>query len=658
MPRTQKSKESRDLSEFGFVRVASAVPKLAVGDVSLNCEAIVRLIGEAYGKGVAVVVFPELCVTGYTLGDIFHQQLLQKEAVAALDHIRKATAKYNIVSCIGLPLAIESKLFNVAAVISIGKILGVVPKTYIPGYKEFYEERWFASARDLKAKEVKLLGSSVPVGTDLLFRIFDDPNAVLGVEICEDVWTPLPPSSFQVLAGANIIANLSASNDLVGKAEYRRDLISQQSARAICGYIYTSCGVHESTTDLVFGGHSIIGENGSVLAESERFSRAEQLIIADIDIEHLKLDRERTTSFGESVHESGGRSFRLLDVNLNRVSLKTIRRYIDPHPFVPYNSAERDKRAEEIFAIQTAGLAKRLEQTGIKKIVLGLSGGLDSTLALLVAVRTCILLRLPLTEIYALTMPGFATTKRTKSNAIKLAKILGITLDEIDITAGTSRQLKDIRHDGTSQDITFENAQARYRTMTLMNRANQIRGLVLGTGDLSEIALGWCTFTGDHISHYNVNASVPKTLVRYLVKWVGEQKDFKNVRKVLDDILATPVSPELVRSKGKKISQETESIIGPYQLHDFFLYHFVRWGSAPSKIRTLAELVFADKYPPAEIRKWLKVFIMRFFNNQWKRSVMPDGPKIGSVSLSPRGDWRMPSDAEVSLWLKDLEDEK
>ncbi len=459
--------------------------------------------------------------------------------------------------------------------------MGLVPKTYIPGYKEFYEERWFASARDLITKTILIDGKEIPIGNDLLFRFKNYPNAILGVEICEDVWTPLPPSSFQAVAGATIIANLSASNDLVGKADYRRELISQQSARGICSYIYTSCGVHESTTDLVFGGHAMIADNGNIISESKRFQWDGELIMADVDIEHLMIDREKNTSFGESIHESTKEEFRIIEVGTKIYGPKELLRFVDQHPFVPHNVAERDKRAEEVFSIQAAGLAKRMESANIKNLVIGISGGLDSTLALLVAVETFKLLNFSKKNIYAITMPGFATTKRTKSNAKKLAEAFGVTLQEIDITIGATQHLKDIEHDTKTQDITFQNVQARYRTMILMDRANQLGGIVLGTGDLSEIALGWNTFTGDQISHYNVNASVPKTLIRHLVEWVSEQKEFSSAKKVLKDILATPISPELVRSHKKDITQKTEDLIGPYELHDFFLYHFIRWGSSP-----------------------------------------------------------------------------
>ncbi|MBI4991713.1 MAG: NAD(+) synthase [Candidatus Harrisonbacteria bacterium] len=642
------------LNQFGFIKVAAAVPTLKVGDVDYNLKQTLTLAEKAAKLGASVAVFPELGLTGYTCADLFHQRNLLKKAKEALIAIKKASRNLNAVLVAGLPFSLDGKIFNIGAVVSRGEILGLVPKTYIPGYKEFYEERWFASARDLIAKETLIDGKSVPVGTDLLFRFKNMPEAVLGLEICEDLWVPIPPSSFQVVAGATIIANLSASNDLVGKADYRKNLIAQQSARGVCGYIYSSCGVHESTTDVVFGGHALIAENGNILSENQRFSRTSDLIFSDIDLEHLSLDRERQTSFGESIHESARKNFRFADVPLPILAVRTFDRHVNPWSFVPQDPAERSKRAEEIFAIQSAGLVKRLEQAGIKNLVIGVSGGLDSTLALLVAVKTAGLLGLPLKNIHTYTLPGFATTKRTKSNALKLAEALGVSIETIDITKGALQQLKDISHDTKTQDLTFENVQARYRTLTLMDKANQLGGIVVGTGDLSEIALGWNTFTGDQISHYNVNASIPKLLVKYLVEWVSEQGDFVKAKKVLRDILATPISPELVRSGKKGITQKTEDLVGPYELHDFFLYHFLRWGSSPRKILFLAENAFDKKYKPETIHKWLKVFVTRFFRNQWKRSVMPDGPKVGSVALSPRGDWRMPSDAEVNLWLKEL----
>ncbi len=692
MPNKYKKQGGRNRAKpaahnnLGYTRVAAVVPKLALGNPARNAEIIITSAKEAAKSGAQYIVFPELSITGYSVGDLFHQELLQKQSIQALKTVADGLKDVPAVVAVGLPLALEGKLFNVAALIYNGQVLGFVPKTYIPGYKEFYEERWFASARDLTQKEILFFGRSIPIGTEILFRNCAFPELIIGIEICEDVWAPLPPSSFKTLSGATLIANLSASNELVGKADYRRELIAQQSARTICGYIYVSCGVHESTTDVVFGGHALIAENGNILKENERFRRDTEILISDIDLEHLKIDRIRTTSFGESVHETKNTNYRFIDFSLppksyflsgvDRVppialavaqGMQKLERFIDPHPFIPGNPAERDKRAKEIFSIQTAGLAKRLEYAGIKNMILGLSGGLDSTLALLVAVRVCGLLKLPLKNIMAFTMPGFGTGNRTKSNAIKLAESLGVSIETIDITKGTSNHLKEINHGGTG-DVTYQNAQARYRTMILMDKANQLHGLVIGTGDLSEIALGWSTFTGDHISHYNVNAGIPKLLVRYLVQWVSEQDDFVKAKKILRDVLDTPISPELTKEKNGEM-QKTEDLIGPYELHDFFLYHFVRWGSEPKKILFLAEQAFGSYllpeqakrveglpyYSRAIIKKWLRVFIERFFKNQWKRSVMPDGPKVGSVALSPRGDLRMPSDVEVNIWLESLE---
>lgn len=642
------------LPNHGYIRVAAAIPPLSVGNPLRNVDFMIDFARHAERKGVSLIVFPELGITGYTAADLFSQDLLCMQALGALNKFREEMRESNSIAVIGLPLRHEGKLFNTAAVVANGKICGIVPKTYIPGYKEFYEERWFASARDATSGDIELFGEQVPFGTDLLFPIEHSGGVTLGIEICEDLWMPLPPSSFQVLHGANIIANLSASNDLVGKAEYRRQLVVQQSARAIAGYIYTSCGVHESTTDVVFGGHAMIAENGSILTESRRFVRDGELIIADIDTEHLAADRVKTTSFGEGIHEAGDRKFR--DIKIPHVSqkLKTLSRHIDPFPFVPANPSERDARAKEIFSIQAAGLLRRIEAAGVQKLVIGLSGGLDSTLALLVSRRAAELVGISLKNILAFTMPGFGTTGRTKQNAWRLARALAISIKEIDIRDGVALQLKKIGHNRKNQDTAFENAQARYRTETLMNIANKEKGLVIGTGDLSEIALGWCTYTGDHISHYNVNCSVPKTLVKYLVQWVSETQVDAKTRAILKDILATPISPELTRPKRDEIAQKTEELIGPYELHDFFLYHFVRWGSSPTKILALATIAWGRKYRGAELKRWLRVFLERFFGNQWKRSVATDGPKVGSVSLSPRGDWRMPSDAKVQMWLEEL----
>ena len=639
---------------YGFFRIAAAVPPVKVGDLGYNAARIVEFAKRAEDKGAAVILFPELCLTGYTAGDLFHQRILLERAESGLEEIIRFSKLLKSVLIVGLPVEAEGKLFNTAAVVSGGRLRGIVPKTYIPGYKEFYEERWFASGRDLVLKSVRMLGKETLFGTDLIFRLGTKPEVILGVEICEDLWAPLPPSSFQSLFGANVILNLSASNELAAKADYRRILVGQQSARTVSVYVYSSAGVHESTTDLVFGGHALIAENGTILRESERFKRDGEMVIADIDLEHLAHDREQMTSFGEAVHESGSRAFRTVDVPIKIKPNFVLLRQIDPLPFVPRDPVSRDKRSQEIFSIQVAAIAKRLEQPGIKDLVIGVSGGLDSTLALLVSVRAFALLGYPLGRIHAYTMPGFATSGRTKSNAKRLSRALGVKLEEIDIKQGTLAHFKDIKQNSKQQNITYQNAQARYRTMVLMNKANQLRAIVVGTGDLSELALGWNTFSGDHISHYDVNAGVPKTLVRYLVEWVADTQVDAKTKRVLLDIIATPISPELVKKKGEEIGHKTEKIIGPYELHDFFLYHFLRWGSRPRKILFLAECAFTGKYAPAEIRKWLRIFIKRFFANQWKRSVMPDGPKVGSVALSPRGDWRMPSDAEVKLWLEDL----
>lgn len=639
---------------FGFVRIATAVPKLRLGGVAANVQNILSLAKEAVKRGAVITIFPELCLTGYTLGDLFQQHALLDEVRKGLLKIKNESRGIKTALVLGLPVAHDGKLFNVAAVVAGGKICGLVPKTYIPGYKEFYEERWFSSARDIISRDIRIGDDEVPIGTDLIFRFARIPNLVLGVEICEDLWAPIPPSSVAAVSGATIIANLSASNEIAGKSDYRRSLVVQQSARAICGYAYVSSGVYESTTDVVFGGHAMISENGHMLAESERFSRKDVLQTADIDLEHLLRDRINTTSYDESFHEAPLKPFRIVGVPL-AADLDELSRFIGRHPFVPQDNAERSRRTAEIFAIQAAGLATRMENAKQQKIILGLSGGLDSTLALLVALKTFQILGLPTKNIHAFSMPGFATSGKTKSNAQKLAEAAGVSFEEIDITATVLKHFEDIQQDPKTQDVTFENSQARYRTMILMDKSNQIHALLLGTGDLSEIALGWCTFSGDHISHYNVNAGVPKTLVRHIVDWASEQTEFKPAEKVLKSILATPISPELTGGKKGEIAQRTEDIIGPYELHDFFLYHFLRWGSRPSKILFLAENAFRGTYGREIIKKWLRVFITRFFANQWKRSVMPDGPKVGSVALSPRGDWRMPSDAEAELWLKELE---
>ncbi|MDO8600047.1 MAG: NAD(+) synthase [bacterium] len=639
---------------FGFVRVAAVSPRLRVGDPHFNVDEMLQWLKRAEKQGATLVVFPELGISGYTVADLHFQKTLQDATKKELLRFVSASKNIRAASVVGFALPHEGKLFNVAALVYKGTIWGIVPKTYIPGYKEFYEERWFASGRDLLAKEVELFGKKIPVGTDILFRFPRIPGAILGIEICEDVWVPLPPSSFQALVGATLIANPSASNDWVGRAEYRRELIKQQSARGMFGYVYASCGVHESTTDLVFGGHALIGENGTILAESKRFSREGEMIVSDIDVEYLLHERERTTSFGESVHESPQKVFRFVDVLIEPASILKLERLLGPNPFVPANPAERDMRAKEIFSIQVAGLAKRLEAIRAKNLIIGLSGGLDSTLALLVAVKTMETLGISLKNTHAFSMPGFGTSNRTRKNARRLAESLGVSFEEIDITKGVLQQFRDIGHDHNNESVVYENAQARYRTYTLMDKANQMRGIVVGTGDLSEIALGWNTYTGDHIAHYNVNCSIPKTLVKYLVQWVSETEMDKKTQATLDDILATPISPELKKSRPHEITHKTEDIIGPYELHDFFLFHFIRRAASPRKILFVARHAWGEKYSNAVLKKWLRLFLERFFGAQWKRSVATDGPKVGSVSLSPRGDWRMPSDAEARAWLDEL----
>jgi NAD+ synthase (glutamine-hydrolysing) len=634
-------------------RVAAAVPVLHLADVAANLKALREQVAAAAKQHVDLVVFPELSLTGYTLGDLVQQPTLLAAAEAAVVTLAELLAAVPAVAVVGLPLGIDGKLYNCGAVLYRGVVVGLVPKTYLPNYGEFYEQRWYASGTELTATEVRLGGQIVPIGSDLLFDFPAWPGLKLGVEICEDLWAPIPPSSLQAVAGATVIANLSASNELVGKAGYRRDLVTGQAGRSRCAYIYSSTGVAESTTDVVFGGHAMIAENGSLLAENKRFERTAQLIVADLNIKHLTGDRQASNTFVAPAELT--KTFRTLAIDLPIRDKPTDLRRLDPAPFVPGNPATRAEHSADIFNIQAAGLATRLANTGINNLVIGVSGGLDSTLALLVAGEALNQLGLPPNHLHAFTLPGFATSHRTKNNAVALAKALGVSLETIDITAGATQQLSDIGHPADEQDVTYENVQARYRTMILMNQANQLHGLVVGTGDLSEIALGWSTFNGDHISHYNVNAGVPKTLVKHLVAYAAELPEFAAAKLVLQDILATPISPELKTAKPGELSQATEDLIGPYELHDFFLYHFLRWRETPEQILALAEVTFAGQYEPKVIKHWLQAFLKRFFANQWKRSVMADGPKVGSVALSPRGDWRMPSDVSGRIWQDALE---
>ncbi len=644
---------------FGFLRVAAACPRLRVADPEWNVGEILGLVARARTKGVQVLVFPELALTGYSAGDLFFSlTTLVGGAERALARLIRETAASPMVVTVGLPVAVDSQLFNAAAVIQSGRLRGVVPKSFLPGYKEYYEERWFSSAREALRSEVRLAGQEAPFGADLLFPVDGESGVVLGVEICEDLWVPMPPSGSLAVAGATVLLNPSASIDLVGKADYRRELVRQQSGRTISAYILANCGVHESTTDVVFGGHLVIAEDGVLLAEGERFRRDSQLLVSDIDTERLLVERMRLTSFADNAHglRTGYRRARLAPIPPPEPH--QLARAVDPHPFVPQDPQTLDARCLEIFQVQTAGLAKRVEHTGLPRLVLGLSGGLDSTLALLVAVRTFELLARPRQGILAVTMPGPGTTERTLSSARKLAGALGVELREIDIRAACAQHIADIGLDPKDQSSpTYQNLQARERTQILMDLANKEGGLVVGTSDLSELALGWCSFAGDHIAMYNVNGGVPKTLVRRLLEWVAGQRASGAERAVLEEVLATPVSPELVPpGKAGELVQKTETLIGPYELHDFFLWALLRLGAGPRKILFLASHAFAGRYDDATLKRWLRLFVNRFFDNQFKRSVLPDGPKVGSVSLSPRGDWRMPSDAAKDAWLRELDE--
>ena len=611
------------------------------------------LIAIADGKGVQIITFPEMCITAYTCGDLFGQQLLLEEAEMGLMQILNNTRQLDIISILGMPIAVNSTVINAAVVIQKGKILGVVPKTYLPNYKEFYEQRWFTSALQVVEDNVRLCGQIVPMGTNLLFETSD---TTFGIEICEDLWSTIPPSSTLALQGAEILFNLSADNEGIGKHSYLRSLISQQSARCIAGYVFSSCGFGESTTDVVFAGNGLIYENGSELAHNKRFSLEEQLVISEIDVERLRAERRINTTFAASkgTVPSDKKPLRITTEFVNSKELNLTRTF-DMHPFVPQGET-LNERCEEVFSIQVAGLAQRLVHTGAKTAVIGISGGLDSTLALLVCVRTFDKLELPRKNIIGVTMPGFGTTDRTYHNALSLMKSLGITIREISIKEACIQHFKDINHDINIHDVTYENSQARERTQILMDIANQTWGMVIGTGDLSELALGWATYNGDHMSMYGVNGSVPKTLVKYLVKWVAENDIDEESRITLLDIVETPISPELIPAdENGEIQQKTENLVGPYELHDFFLYYFMRFGFRPSKIYYLANIAFKDIYDEETIKKWLSTFFRRFFNQQFKRSCLPDGPKVGSISISPRGDWRMPSDASSATWLKEIE---
>ncbi|PLX99970.1 MAG: NAD(+) synthase [Desulfuromonas sp.] len=651
---TTNTEAGLDLAAFGLIRLGVASPELKVADVAFNTAEIVRIAERAAEQQCRLLLFPELCLTGYTCADLFFQQQLQTRVGAALQELAEFSGKLGMTLIVGAPVNVDGRLFNCGALISGGRILGLVPKTYLPNSGEFYEQRWFSPAYDATSGFCRIGSHDVPFGTDLLFRAEDVPGLLIGIEICEDAWSVAPPSGSQALAGASLLLNLSASPEILGKQAYRRDLVAAQSARCLAAYAYASAGPNESSTDLVFSGHSLVAENGRILAESERFRFDSQLIMADIDIERLVGERQRNTTFasGNPVQDYRVEAFRL-----NPVKVTNLLRWLEKTPFVPPDDHERAARCHEIFQIQTSGLIKRLRHTGCKTVVIGLSGGLDSTLALLVTVKAFDRLGLERKGIVALTMPGFGTTSRTRGNAEALAQQLGVELRVVSIDPAVRQHFLDIGHDPQLHDITYENSQARERTQILMDVANQVGGLVIGTGDLSELALGWCTYNGDHMSMYAVNCGVPKTLVRYLVDWCAREEFSGRISEVLDDVCATPVSPELLPpDENGDIAQKTEQVVGPYELHDFYLYQVVRMHFPPRKVLLLAEEAFAGEYARDEILKWLKSFYRRFFGQQFKRSCLPDGPKVGTVALSPRGDWRMPSDASAALWLAQLEE--
>ena len=641
--------------KHGFITVAAAIPSVKVADCDYNEKQLESLIAQAEGKGVEIIVFPELCITGYTCQDLFGQQLLLEEAEKAVLKLLDFTRSLDIIAIVGLPVICGDLLLNCAAVIQKGDLLSLIPKTYLPNYSEFYEKRWFASAQDLDDTDLPFAGKTMHVSAEpTLFRTCEGVH--FGVEICEDVWAPAPPSNHLALSGAELIFNLSASDELIGKHDYLKSVLAQQSARTMTGYVYSGCGYGESTQDVVYGGNAMIYENGKLLVEADRFSMEPQMMITQIDVEKLRTERRTNSTYVNAQH-----SYSAKIINAHGIQPRDFQliREIDAHPFIP-KTADMKQSCEEIFSIQVMGLAKRIEHTHSKKLIVGISGGLDSTLALLVCVKTFDKLKMDRKGIVGVTMPGFGTTDRTYNNAINLMKSLGITLVEISIAKAVTQHFKDIGHDAAVHDVTYENSQARERTQILMDLSNQLGGLVVGTGDLSELALGWATYNGDHMSMYGVNASVPKTLIQYLVRYVAEverkEKDDKKTYEILMDVVNTPISPELIPAdENGNIKQKTEDLVGPYELHDFFLYYFLRFGFRPQKIFLLAQHAFKGSYDDETIKKWLTTFLRRFFAQQFKRSCLPDGPKVGSVSLSPRGDWRMPTDASSAMWLKECE---
>ena len=637
--------------KYGFVKVAAAVPAVRVADVAYNVQEMEKLIAVADGEGVELLCFPELSLTGYTCQDLFQEQLLITKAEEGLLHLLDFTRQLDIVCVVGLPVQAGGLLLNCAAVIQSGTLLGVVPKTYLPNYGEFYEKRWFASSQDLNSTDIYLAGTPITLSADP--KLFQLGDMKFGVEICEDVWAPVPPSNNLTMAGADIIVNLSATDELIGKHRYLRSLIAQQSARTMSGYVYSSCGFGESTQDVVYGGNAMIFENGCLLAEGDRFSFQPQLKSAQIDVERLRTERYANSTF---INAQRGACAQLIAAKTIVGKPFELTRFVDAHPFIP-SDEEMGDSCEEILNIQTAGLAKRLMHTNCQHVVVGISGGLDSTLALLVCVRTFDKIGMDRKGIIGVTMPGFGTTDRTHDNAASLMQSLGISQMEISIAAAVTQHFQDIGQDASVHDATYENSQARERTQILMDLANKFNALVVGTGDLSELALGWATYNGDHMSMYGVTGGIPKTLIQYLVRYFAQLPQYAAVSETLIDVVETPISPELTPADEEgNIKQKTEDLVGPYELHDFFLYYMMRFGFRPAKIYMLAQKAFAGTYDDETIKKWLTTFCRRFFSQQFKRSCLPDGPKVGSISLSPRGDWRMPSDACSTLWLKECEE--
>jgi NAD+ synthase (glutamine-hydrolysing) len=634
---------------MNFIRVAAACPVTNVADVNFNLKNIKDCIDKAMSENSKLVVFPELCITSYTCGDLFLQQQLYFKAIEAIKDLCNFSISKDILIAIGAPLIFKDSMYNCAYIIFKGQILGIVPKSYIPNYSEFYEKRWFTPGLNLVNKSVNLpFQKDIAFGTNL---IFTSGCFRFGFEVCEDLWVTIPPSSYLSLSGANIIGNLSASNEIVSKADYRRSLVEAQSARCMSSYIYASSGVLESTTDLVFSGHLLIGENGLLLKQNSRFQRENEVITSIVDVDRLSNERIKNVSFSDSIKIVPFEA-REICFELEATGIDNFDRFVHKHPFVPSDERLREHRCKEIFTIQASALAKRLSHTGLNKTVIGISGGLDSTLALLVILKTFDILKLPRKNIITITMPGFGTTDRTYTNAVNLCKNLGTDLREINIVDACLQHFKDIGHDIGVHDVTYENVQARERTQILMDLSNKEGGILVGTGDLSELALGWATYNGDHMSMYSVNCSIPKTLVRYLVRYAANSEVDEEASDILLDILDTPVSPELLpKDKNGEIAQKTEDIVGPYELHDFFLYYFIRQGASPEKILFMAKHAFRDDYNSDTIEKWFDKFTKRFFTQQFKRSALPDGPKVGTVSLSPRGDWRMPSDASYKSFI-------